>query len=74
MATYFVAMNKKEETLMSLEKMLQLVEKEAENQYGKLPHNPAWYFLPYLDHERYDPVRNEKRFEAVKKKLASLAK
>lgn len=74
MATYYVAMNKKEETLMSLEKMLQLVEKEAENQYGKLPHNPAWYFLPYLDHERYDPVRNEKRFEAVKKKLASLAK
>ena len=74
MATYYVAMNKKEETLMSLEKMLQLIEKEGENCYGKLPHNMAWYFMPYLDQERYDPVRKEKRFVAVKKKLASLAK
>ena len=73
MATYYVAMNKKEETLDCLEKMLQHVEK-GRCADPSVPHNLAWYYLPYLDQERYDPVRKSKRFKAVKEKLASIAK
>lgn len=39
-----------------------------------LPHNIAWYFLPYLGQERYDPVRKEERFIAIKEKMGKLAK
>ena len=73
MATYYVAMNKKEETLDCLEKMLQHVEK-GRCADSSLPHNLAWYYLPYLDQERYDPVRKSKRFAAIKEKLSSIAK
>ncbi|MBR5666570.1 MAG: hypothetical protein IKW95_02660 [Lachnospiraceae bacterium] len=62
-----------EERLDCLEKMLQHVEK-GRCADPSVPHNLAWYYLPYLDQERYDPVRKSKRFKAVKEKLASIAK
>jgi hypothetical protein len=34
----------------------------------------AWYYLPYMEQERYDPVREEKRFVAIKEKIEKLAK
>lgn len=40
----------------------------------KAPHSAAWYFLPYLKHERYDAVRGDKRFEVLKDKLTQLTK
>ena len=73
MATYYVAMDKKEETLDCLEKMLQHVEK-GRCADPSLPHNLAWYYLPYLNQERYDPVRDCLRFVALREKLASIAK
>ncbi len=75
MATYYVALGNKAETLTSLENMLIYVEKICKTTTDEsLPHNTAWYFLPYLGQERYDPVREEKRFVAIKEKMKKLAK
>ncbi|MBP5281513.1 MAG: helix-turn-helix transcriptional regulator [Lachnospiraceae bacterium] len=72
-ATYYVAMGKKKETLQCLEKMCDCVEKLCDDEEDA-EHNRAWYFLRYLPQERYDPVREEKRFKKVEKRLAELAK
>lgn len=75
MATYYVALGNKAETLTSLENMLMYVEKICKTTTDEsLPHNTAWYFLPYLGQERYDPVRKEERFIAIKEKMEKLAK
>jgi hypothetical protein len=71
----YVAQGKKDETLTSLENMLLYLEKDVYGTSDKgQAHNIAWYFLPYMDHERYDPVREEKRFIAIKGKIEKLAK
>ncbi|MBR4780337.1 MAG: helix-turn-helix transcriptional regulator [Lachnospiraceae bacterium] len=75
MATYYVALGNKAETLTSLENMLIYVEKICKTTTDEsLPHNTAWYYLPYLGQERYDPVRKEERFITVKEKMEKLAK
>ena len=75
MATYYVALGNKAETLTSLENMLMYVEKICKTTSDEsLPHNTAWYYLPYLGQERYDPVRKEERFITVKEKMEKLAK
>ena len=75
MATYYVALGNKAETLTSLENMLMYVEKICKTTTDEsLPHNTAWYYLPYMEQERYDPVREEKRFVAIKEKMEKLAK
>ncbi|MBR4541079.1 MAG: hypothetical protein IKO54_02790, partial [Lachnospiraceae bacterium] len=75
MATYYVALGNKAETLTSLENMLMYVEKNCKTTTdSSLPHNTAWYFLPYLEQERYDPVRKEERFITIKEKMEKLAK
>ena len=75
MATYYVALGNKAETLTSLENMLIYVEKICKTTTDEsLPHNTAWYYLPYMEQERYDPVREEKRFVAIKEKMEKLAK
>ena len=75
MATYDVALGNKAETLTSLENMLMYVEKICKTTSDEsLPHNTAWYYLPYLGQERYDPVRKEERFITVKEKMEKLAK
>ena len=75
MATYYVALGNKAETLTSLENMLMYVEKICKTTTDEsLPHNTAWYFLPYLGQERYDPVRKEERFITIKEKMEELAK
>jgi flagellin-specific chaperone FliS len=75
MATYYVALGNKAETLTSLENMLMYVEKVCKTTSDEsLPHNTAWYYLPYLEQERYDPVRKEERFISVKEKMEKLAK
>ena len=75
MATYYVALGNKAETLTSLENMLMYVEKICKTTTDEsLPHNTAWYFLPYLGQERYDPVRKEERFITIKEKMEKLAK
>ncbi len=75
MATYDVALGNKAETLTSLENMLIYVEKICNTTTDEsLPHNTAWYYLPYMEQERYDPVREEKRFVAIKEKMEKLAK
>ncbi len=73
-ATYYAAEGKKDETLQCLEAMTAHVAKYC----GACPkdkqaHNLAWYFLPYLGHERYDAVRDDSRFRALKEKLEALA-
>lgn len=74
MATYYVAADKTDETLTCLEAMLEHVARVC-----ALPRDPAqehtcaWYFKDCLTHERYDPVREENRFLAIKEKLAALA-
>ena len=74
-STYYVAQGKKEETLASLENMLAQVEKIRDDTSDKrLPHNTAWYFLRYMEHERYNPVREEKRFVIIKDKMEKMAK
>ncbi len=74
-ATYYVAQGKKEETLTSLERMLGYVEKvcNRSREEGQF-HNLAWYFLEYMDQDRYAPIREEARFAAVKERLISAAK
>ena len=75
MATYYVALGNKAETLTSLENMLIYVEKICKTTTDEsLPHNTAWYYLPYLGQERYDPVRKEERFIAIEEKMEKLAK
>ena len=75
MATYYVAQGKKDETLTSLENMLSYLEKDVYGTPDKgQAHNIAWYFVPYMEQERYDPVREEKRFIAIKEKMEKLAK
>ncbi|MCR5206245.1 MAG: hypothetical protein K6E47_14545, partial [Lachnospiraceae bacterium] len=74
MATYYVAQGKKDETLTSLENMLSYLEKDVYGTSDLQPHNIAWYFLPYMEHERYDTVREEKRFIDIKEKIEKLAK
>ena len=74
MATYYVAQRKKNETLTSLENMLLYLEKDCTGTPLEGPHNMAWYYLPYMEQERYDPVREEKRFIAIKEKIEKLAK
>ena len=75
MATYYVALVNKAETLTSLENMLMYVEKICKTTTNEsLPHNTAWYYLPYFEQERYDPVRNEERFIAIKEKMEKIAK
>ena len=75
MATYYVALGNKAETLTSLENMLMYVEKICKTTSDEsLPHNTAWYYLPYLGQERYDPVRKEERFIAIEEKMEKLAK
>lgn len=75
MASYYVALGNKAETLTSLENMLMYVEKICKTTSDEsLPHNTAWYYLPYLGQERYDPVRKEERFITVKEKMEKLAK
>ena len=75
MATYYVALGNKAETLTSLENMLIYVEKICKTTTDEsLPHNTAWYYLPYMEQERYDPVREENRFVAIKEKMEKLAK
>ena len=75
MATYYVALGNKAETLTSLENMLMYVEKICKTTTDEsLPHNTAWYYLPYMEQERYDPVREEKRFVAIIEKMKKMAK
>ena len=75
MATYYVALGNKAETLTSLENMLIYVEKICKTTTDEsLPHNTAWYYLPYMEQERYDPVREEKRFVAIIEKMKKMAK
>ena len=75
MATYYVAQGKKDETLTCLENMFAHMEKTCDVYSDKkLPHNKAWYFLRYMEHERYDPVREEKRFVAIIEKMKKMAK
>ena len=75
MATYYVALGNKDDTLTSLENMLMYVEKICKTTTNEsLPHNTAWYYLPYFEQERYDPVRNEERFIAIKEKMEKIAK
>lgn len=83
MATYYVAQGKEEETLTTLEMMCDCVERicnrsadEKELQEHKdlqTPHSMAWYFLPYFNQARYDPVRNNRRFSAVIERMTALA-
>ena len=54
--------------------MFSYLEKDVYGTSDLQPHNVAWYFLPYMEHERYDPVREEKRFVAIKEKMEKLAK
>lgn len=75
MATYHVAADRTDETLTCLEAMLDHVERvcalpQAETQ----EHNLAWYFGFYLKQDRYDPIREDPRFVAIKDKLNALAK
>lgn len=75
MVTYHVAADRTDETLTCLEAMLDHVEHvcalpQAETQ----EHNLAWYFSFYLKQDRYDPIRNEKRFVAIEEKMKALAK
>ncbi len=74
MATYYVTQGKKDEILTSLENMLSYLEKDVYGTSDGLPHNMAWYYLPYMEQERYDPVREEKRFVTIKEKMEKLAK
>ena len=77
-ATYHAARNEQEETLGCLEEMCRLVEafcteeKEAgDNRTGS--HGLASSFLSCLDQNRYDPVRNSRRFQAVRSRLTALS-
>ena len=75
MATYHVAADRTDETLTCLEAMLDHVERVcALPQEKTQEHNLAWYFISFFGQERYDPVRNEKRFVAIKEKMKALAK
>ena len=77
-ATYHVARGEEEQTLDCLEEMCRCLktfcadEKEAQ---GGSPggRSLAAGFLPYLDQDRYDPVRNSERFRAVRKCLEALS-
>ncbi len=74
-ATYYIAQGKKNETLTCLEKMFAYMEKACADDSDKgLPHNKAWYFLRHMEQERYDSVREDKRFAAVKEKMEKLAR
>ena len=49
---------------------------ESESGYPAIEYLPdtAWYFLRYMEHERYNPVREEKRFVIIKDKMEKMAK
>ena len=75
MATYHVAADRTDETLTCLEAMLDHVERVcALPQEETQEHNAAWYFSFYLKQDRYDPIRNEKRFIAIEEKMTALGK
>lgn len=74
-ATYYIAQGKKSEALTSLERMLSYVEMICSTLQDTDPsHNFAWYFLEYMDQDRYALIREEPRFIALKDKLVSIAK
>ena len=74
LSTYYVAQGKKDETRDSLSDMFSYVERICKRPSANdKPHNVAWYFLPYLNSERYDPVRGEEWFAALRKQLEELA-
>lgn len=76
-ATYLIAQGKKTDTLMALENMCECLKKCCQEPLSAgnpgAPHNTAWYFLPYLDQDRYDPIRENKRFIKLKKSLTAMA-
>lgn len=73
-STYYAAQERKNETCESLTDMFSYVERICKRPSAKdKPHNIAWYFLPYLDSERYDSVRKEKWFAALRKQMEELA-
>lgn len=75
-ATYLISQGKKMDTLTSLESMCDCLEKlcHQPSSYNttETPHNTAWYFLPYLDQDRYDPIRKNKRFINLKDRLTAM--
>lgn len=74
LSTYYVAQGKKDETRDSLTDMFSYVERICKRPSANdKPHNVAWYFLPYLNSDRYDPVRGEEWFAALRKQLEELA-
>ncbi len=76
-ATYLIAQGKKTDTLTALESMCNCLENLCRETLSAgipgAPHNTAWYFLPYLDQDRYDPIRENKRFVKLKERLSTLA-
>ena len=76
MATYHVAADRYDETLSCLENSLAFVEKIcADPLFEHTPHNYAWYDADRLERQdRYDPIREDPRFIAIKEKLNALAK
>lgn len=77
-ATYHVARHEDEETLGCLEEMSRLVEaycageKEArDSRTGS--RGLAASFLSCLNQDRYDPIRNNRRFQEVRSRLAALS-
>lgn len=82
-ATYYVAQGKKDEALSALEAMCDHAGKVTEEgapgvRKPLVPdpsaHNFAWYCLPFLGQDRYDPIRDTERFRAVEERLASMSK
>ena len=75
MATYHVAAGRKDETLNCLEDALDHVERVCASPQEKAgEHNCAWYFKHYLELDRYDPVRDDERFVAIREKMTAIAK
>ena len=75
MATYYVAMDKYDETLTCLENSLVYAEMIcADPLFTPNAHNYAWYFAGKLEQDRYDPIREDPRFIAILEKLNAIAK
>lgn len=82
-ATYYMAQGKADEALSALEAMCdhagRVPEEGAPGVRKPLvpepaPHNFAWYCLPFMNQDRYDPVRDTGRFRAIEERLAAMSR